>query len=73
MTIEASMSALFYAAILAKLLSIPAFLIAGVKIVHAITPGPICPACLDGSHDELAEITEKDYRCSCSCHEGRAK
>lgn len=67
------MNALFYLAIAAKLLSIPAFLIAGVKIVHAITPGPVCPACLAGYHGELAEITEKDFLCDCECHEGRAK
>lgn len=67
------MTTFLYAAILAKLLSIPAFLIAGVKIVHAITPGPICPACLDGAHGELAEISEGLFRCDCECHQGRAR
>ena len=50
-----------------------ALTVAGVKIVHAITPGPICPACLDGAHGELAEINEGLFRCDCECHQGRAK
>jgi hypothetical protein len=66
------MNALFYLAIAAKLLSIPAFLIAGVKIVNAITPGPICPACEAGEHDTiLTDLNHSLYKCECHCR--RAK
>lgn len=68
------MTALFYAALIAKILSIPALAFAIVAVARrVIDPGPICTACLAGYHGELAEITEGVFKCDCACHAGRVR